>query len=179
MTADHTTDLRFPIGPFQPSGVPTSRDRSALVDEIAALPGEFRAVTQDLSDAQLDTPYRPGGWTVRQVVHHVPDSHLNAYVRIKLALTETTPTIRPYDEAAWAALPDSLGRVAPSLALLEALHVRWAALWSTLPDSSWSRTYHHPESGERVRLDTALALYAWHGRHHLAHVTALREREGW
>lgn len=174
-----TTDLRYPIGRFTPPDAPTPDDRSRRIDEIAGLPGALRAAVGGLSPEQLDTAYRPGGWTVRQVVHHVPDSHINAYVRFRLALTEREPTIRPYEEARWAELDDA--RTSPpdvSLALLDALHDRWVTLLRALPDDAWPRILHHPESGVHD-LDWLLALYAWHGRHHVAHVTALRERMGW
>jgi hypothetical protein len=174
-----TTDLRYPIGKFTPPDASTPDDRSRRIDEIAGLPGALRAAVGGLSPEQLDTPYRPGGWTVRQVVHHVPDSHINAYVRFRLALTEPEPTIRPYEEARWAELDDA--RTLPpdvSLALLDALHDRWVTLLRALPGDAWPRTLRHPESGVHD-LDWLLALYAWHGRHHVAHVTALRERMGW
>lgn len=174
-----TTDLRYPIGKFTPPATSTADDRGRRIDEIAGLPGALRAAVGGLSPEQLDTPYRPGGWTVRQVVHHVPDSHINAYVRFRLALTEREPTIRPYEEARWAELEDA--RTLPpdvSLALLDALHDRWVTLLRALPDDAWPRTLNHPESGMHD-LDWLLALYAWHGRHHVAHVTALRERMGW
>ena len=174
-----TTDLRYPIGKFAAPAASTPDDRRRRIDEIAGLPGALRAAVDGLSPQQLDTPYRPGGWTVRQVVHHVPDSHINAYVRLRVALTEREPTIRPYEEARWAELEDA--RTLPpdvSLALLDALHDRWVTLLRALPDDAWSRTLVHPESG-RHDLDWLLALYAWHGRHHVAHVTSLRERMGW
>ena len=140
----------------------------------------MRGAVDGLSDAQLDTPYRPGGWTVRQVVHHLPDSHLNAYTRCRLALTEASPTIRPYDEARWAELPDARSApVAVSLALLDALHMRWGLLLSQLGTDDWSRTFNHPEHRRLISLDEVLAMYAWHGEHHVAHVTRLRERMKW
>ena len=139
----------------------------------------MRAALKGLSDKQLNTPYRDGGWTVRQVVHHVPDSHMNAYVRFKLAMTEDSPTIKPYLEDRWAQLPDTEStRVDVSLALLESLHERWLQLLRSLKEEDWKRTFKHPELGER-RLDQTAALYAWHGRHHVAHVTVLRQRMGW
>ncbi len=132
-----------------------------------------------LTPAQLDTPYRPGGWTVRQVVHHVPESHMNAYVRFKLALTEDEPVIKPYDEARWAMLPDiAVAPVEASLALLEALHLRWVALLESMTNAEFTRRFQHPELGP-VRLDQSLASYAWHGRHHVAHITSLRQRMAW
>ena len=176
MTAP-AADLRFPVGRWAaPDSSPETARR--LVDEIAALPGQLAAAVAGLDDARLDTPYRDGGWTVRQVVHHVADSHMNAYVRVKLALTADAPTISPYDEAAWAELPDSRLPVAPSLALVEALHLRWAAVLRALGPAELARPYRHPEMGD-VPVRTALAIYAWHGRHHTAHVTALRARMGW
>jgi uncharacterized damage-inducible protein DinB len=173
------SDLRYPIGRFAPPSIATDPLRQRWIDEIAAAPAALRAAVQDLTDRQLDTPYRPGGWTVRQVVHHVPDSHVNAYTRIKLALTEDTPTIKPYEEKRWAELPD--GRTAPievSLALLEHLHARWILLLRSLDDAAFARPLNHPEGGA-MNVDYLLAMYAWHGRHHTAHITALREREGW
>ncbi len=170
-------DLRYPIGHWAvPDAAPATL--AALVDAIAALPAELRAAVEGLDDAQLDTPYRDGGWTVRQLVHHVPDSHMNAYVRFKLALTEENPTIKTYDEASWAGLPDS--RDTPpevSLALLDALHVRWVDLLASMDDAQWRRTLRHPERGD-MGLEAMLALYAWHGDHHTAHLAALRQRLG-
>ena len=174
------TDLRYPIGNFSYDGVMTDARRAACVARIAAAPAALRAAVAGLTDAQLDTPYRPGGWTVRQVVHHVPDSHLNAYVRIRLALTEDTPTIKPYEEARWAELPDA--RTLPveaSLALLEGLHVRWVALLRGLGAVDGARQFHHPEHGRLITIDELIAMYAWHGEHHVAHVTSLRARNGW
>jgi uncharacterized damage-inducible protein DinB len=173
------TDLRYPIGKFEIPPHITDVDRTALVDQIAALPGEIRAAVAGLDDAKLDTPYRDGGWTVRQVVHHVPDSHLNAYTRFKLALTEDTPTIKTYEEARWAELPEA--RSAPievSLALLEALHERWVLLLRVLAPGQFTRSFRHPEIG-LMSLDQQVAMYAWHGRHHLAHIASLRARMGW
>jgi len=173
-------DLRYPVGKFQPpAGRLTPEQVARLIDDIEAAPAKMRAAVAGLDDARLDTPYRPGGWTVRQVVHHVPDSHMNAFIRIKLALTENEPTIKPYDEAAWATLADvPRTPVEVSLALLDALHVRWVALLRALGPGEMARTFRHPEMGV-VAIDWVIALYAWHGRHHVGHVTALREREGW
>ena len=174
-----TDPLRFPIGTFSHSGPVTDADRAAWISDLDALPAQMHAALDGLTDAQLDTPYRPGGWTLRQVAHHVPDSHLNAYTRFKLALTEDTPTIRPYAEAEWARLPDvDATSIGTSLALLSALHARWTTLLRALPPEAWARTFLHPESG-RTRLDLALGSYAWHGRHHLAHITTTAERHGW
>jgi uncharacterized damage-inducible protein DinB len=153
--------------------------RDEFLRQIAEAPARFREAVRNLDDAQLDTPYRPGGWTVRQVVHHVADSHMNAYIRFRLALTEDEPAIKPYDQAAWAELADA--RTLPvetSLSLLDGLHARWVALAASLPEAAFSRAFFHPERG-RVPLGANLAMYAWHGRHHAAHITALRERMGW
>lgn len=150
-----------------------------MIDQIAATPVRMREAVAGLTPAQLDTPYREGGWTVRQVVHHVPDSHLNAYTRFKLALTEETPTIRPYDEAKWAALADTHATpISTSLDLLESLHDRWVRLLRSMKESDFQRRLIHPESGEQS-VDNLLALYAWHGRHHVGHITSLRARRRW
>lgn len=171
--------LRYPIGRFHARQGLSAEERDALIEQIAALPDQLRAAVSDLTEDQLDTPYRPGGWTVRQVVHHVPDSHLNSYVRFKLALTEDQPAIKGYDEAAWSELPDArTADIAISLALLEALHRRWTILLRSLNDERLARAFRHPELG-LVTLETNLQLYAWHGRHHLTHLTTLRERKGW
>ena len=172
-------DLSYPIGKFDFKQTVTPPRYPALIAEIAAVPALFRDAVRGLDDAQLDTPYRPGGWTVRQTVHHVADSHMNSYIRLRLALTETEPTIRPYDQKAWAELADSrTGAVEPSLQLIEGLHARWTLLLKTLSNADFARSFRHPELG-LVRLDTNLALYAWHGRHHAAHIAALRQRNGW
>lgn len=173
------SDLRYPIGRFAADPDVTEEKRQRWIGEIANAPDRLRAAVDRLSAEQLDTPYRPGGWTVRQVVHHLPDSHLNAYVRMKLALTEAEPTVKTYDEAAWAELAD--GRTAPveiSIALLDSLHRRWVLLLRSLSPLDFARTFRHPEWGT-VTLDWYLQQYAWHGRHHAAHVTSLRERMGW
>ena len=172
-------DLRFPVGPFKRPQTLSAAERRVAIDDIAAAPANLRAAVRGLSDAQLDTPYRPEGWTVRQVVHHVPESHLNAYTRFKLALTEDTPTIKAYDEDGWSKTRDIVTTpVEPSLVLLEALHDRWVRLLETLSDAEFDRAFHHPENG-RMNLHQLLALYQWHGRHHVAHITGLRERNGW
>ena len=173
------TDLRFPIG--RPDRKPslTADERRAAIDALAAAPAQLRAAVAGLNDAQLDTPYRPEGWTVRQVVHHVADSHLNAYTRFRLALTEDNPTIRPYDEKGWAELPDTRAMpVAVSLDLLDRLHERLVFVLRKTPDAAFARTLTHPENGP-MTLDTLLGIYSWHGRHHTAHVTALRARMKW
>jgi uncharacterized damage-inducible protein DinB len=167
-------DPRYPIGPFRPPASATPEERTAWIGEIAILPTHLRAAVEEMDDERLDTPYRAGGWTVRQVVHHLPDSHVNAYVRFKLALTEDAPTIRPYAEAAWARLADSAGPVDASLDLLDALHRRWTSLLEAMSEADFARTLVHPEQGRTLTLTTMLALYAWHGRHHLAHVTGAR-----
>ncbi|MCR5889589.1 putative metal-dependent hydrolase [Hymenobacter sp. J193] len=174
-------DLRYPIGHAEVPQEPlTDGRRIALLAQLAVLPDQVRVAVAGLHPEQLDTPYRPGGWSVRQVLHHLPDSHMNAYVRMRLALTEELPTIKPYEEAAWAELPDVAATpVAVSLALLEALHIRWVTLMRQLTEEQWGRRFYHPGSQKEFSLDQALALYAWHGRHHLAHITSLRQRENW
>jgi uncharacterized damage-inducible protein DinB len=165
-------DPRYPVGKFEAPALPLGEaERARLIAEIAEAPARLRAAVRGLDDAQLDRPYRPGGWTIRQVVHHVPDSHMNAYVRFRLALTEDEPMVKPYEEARWAELPDAAtGPVDVSLMLLETLHSRWVALLRAMKPADWSRAFRHPDLGV-VPLEKALALYAWHGRHHVAHVT--------
>ena len=174
-----TDDLRYPVGPFKFEGKMNDEQIRQAIGDIAQTPARLRAAVDGLSREQLDTPYRPEGWTVRQVVHHLPDSHLNSYVRFKLALTEDQPTIKPYDEHQWSNLSDA--RTAPpeiSLDLLEALHRRFVLMLSALEPSDLARTFLHPELGP-VSLEKNIALYAWHGRHHVAHITSLAERMGW
>ena len=172
-------DPRYPIGPFEHRSPATPAQRAGWIADIASLPSRLREAVAGLDDTQLDTPYRDGGWTVRQVVHHVPDSHLNAYVRFKLALTEDVPTIKPYDQERWAELPDGrAGSIAVSLGMLDALHDRWVRLLRALGPTEFARKLNHPESGV-LDLDYLTAMYAWHGKHHVAHVTTLRERMGW
>ena len=172
-------DPRYPIGRFTPNANPTPETRARDIREIAALPQRLRKAAHGLSDSQLNTPYREGGWTVRQLLHHVPDSHLNAYIRCKLALTEDSPTIKPYDQEAWAKLPDAaLTPVEVSLSLLEAVHTRWVNLLLSLRPEDFQRKFNHPETGVQT-VDSTVALYAWHSNHHLGHVTALRERMKW
>jgi hypothetical protein len=173
------TDLRYPTGKLSYDDTLTADKRTSLIDRIAATPASLRAAVQGLTATQLDTPYRPGGWSVRQVVHHVPDSHVNAYVRFKLALTEDNPTIKPYHEADWANLADTrLTPVDVSLSLLEAVHQRWVILLKSMAEADFARPLVHPENGP-MTLDRLVQLYAWHGGHHVAHVTELRKREGW
>ena len=174
------SDLRYPIGKFAWAGTLTAEERSEKFEIIAALPEKLRTAVMGLNNAQLDTPYRDGGWTVRQVVHHIADSHLNAYVRMRLALTEDAPQVKPYDEAKWAELPDA--RTAPiniSLALLDGLHARWAMLLKSLDEKDFARMFTHPEHQDPLNLDWLVAVYAWHCLHHVAHITALRERMRW
>jgi uncharacterized damage-inducible protein DinB len=171
--------LRYPIGKFDSSREVSAEVLEQSLQQLEALPGLLRQAVQGLSDSQLNTPYRTGGWTVRQVVHHIADSHLNSYTRFKLALTEDTPTIKPYQEQLWAELPDSRQEpVEVSLTLLEALHHRWLVVLRSLSVPDWQRSFLHPESG-KIPLAKAAALYAWHGRHHLAHITNLRELRKW
>ncbi len=173
------SDPRYPIGKFSFEGPLNPEQKAKFLDDIEKTPARLKAAVQGLSAQQLDTPYRDGGWTVRQVVHHVPDSHMNSYMRFKLALTEEEPTIRPYMEDRWAELPEA--RTAPielSLGLLDDLHKRWMLMLRAIPDQDWKRTFRHPEIG-LMTLEKNLALYAWHGRHHVAHVTELRKRMGW
>ena len=173
------SDLQYPIGKFHFEGPLTADQRHSALNDIANAPANLRLALKDLSEAQLDTPYRPGGWTVRQVVHHVPDSHMNAYIRFKLALTEDEPTIKPYEQQLWADLDDTKSTpIEVSLTLLDSLHERWVQLLQSFTASDWKRTFRHPELG-LMNLEKTLALYAWHGRHHVAHITSLRSREGW
>jgi uncharacterized damage-inducible protein DinB len=173
------TDPRYPVGKFDRRQELTPADRRNMIDDISVVPMRMRDAIAGLTPAQLDTPYREGGWTLRQVVHHVPDSHLNAYVRFKLGLTEEVPTIKPYDEARWAELPDTHETpVKTSLLLLESLHDRWVRLLKSMKPADFQRRVNHPENGE-MTLDAVLGMYAWHGRHHVAHITSARERLGW
>jgi hypothetical protein len=173
------SDPRFPIGKFHYDGPPAEDQRRSFIGEIANTPAALRAAVRGLLAQQLDTPYRDGGWTVRQVVHHLPDSHLNAYVRFKLALTEDEPTIKPYAEDRWAELEDTKSTpIEISLVLLESLHDRWVRLLRSLTMEDWKRQFRHPELGV-VPLEKNVALYAWHGKHHVAQVTELRKRMSW
>lgn len=172
-------DARYPIGKFHFDGPPSEQQRASFVNDIERAPAALRAAVKDLTPEQFDTPYREGGWTVRQVAHHLPDSHMNAYVRFKLALTEDEPTIKPYAEDRWAQLTDTQSTpVEVSLALLESLHTRWVTLLRSLRPEDWRRNFRHPELG-LVSLEKNLAIYSWHGRHHVAHVTELRKRMVW
>jgi hypothetical protein len=173
------TDLSYPIGVFNMLPPGSIAQRDTLIAQIAEAPARLQAAVAGFSEAQFDTPYRPGGWTVRQVVHHLPDSHMNAFIRCKLALTETEPLIKPYRQELWAELADAHDTpIEVSLRLLDNLHQRWTLLLRALEPAQWLRTFRHPEIGV-LTLDTNLALYAWHGRHHVAHITALRRRMHW
>lgn len=172
-------DLRFPIGRFQRPASLSPEQRRDAIDSIAATPARLRAAVAGLDDAQLDTPYRPDGWTVRQVIHHVPDSHSNALIRFKLALTEDVPTIKPYDEAAWAKLEDARSTpIETSLSLVDGLHDRWVRILNAMTPADFARGLRHPENGP-MTLDQMLALYEWHGRHHVGHINSLRQRNRW
>ncbi len=172
-------DLRFPIGEFDRDLELTAEARRSRIEVINALPDKVAAAVTGLTDVQLDTPYRPGGWTVRQTVHHIADSHSNSLTRFKLALTEdTTPTIKPYYEERWAELADSKLPIEVSLAMIGAIHTRWSALLASMSEADFQKSFIHPETGEWT-LEAALALYAWHSLHHTAHINRLREREGW
>lgn len=172
-------DPRYPIGKYSKPPVIDSALRIQSVKQIEVAPAALRLAVEHLSDSQLDTPYRDGGWTVRQVVHHLPDSHLNAYVRFKLALTEDLPVVKPYDEALWAQIPEAThAPIASSLDLLDALHRRWIACIRELSDHHFNRKFRHLELGD-MSLDEQLAHYAWHGRHHIAQITSLKQRMGW
>jgi uncharacterized damage-inducible protein DinB len=173
------SDPRYPIGKFSYTGPLTAQQKQECLTDIEQTPARLRAALHGLSDQQLNTPYRDGGWTPRQLAHHVPDSHMNCYIRFKLALTEDAPTIKPYMEDLWAELPEA--KQAPievSLALLDFLHQRWMLMLREFTGAEWKRTFRHPELGP-MSLEKTLALYSWHGRHHVAHVTSLREKMGW
>jgi uncharacterized damage-inducible protein DinB len=172
-------DLRYPIGRFRAPESSSADDRAAQIETLRRLPERLRAAVDGLDERRLDTPYREGGWTVRQLVHHFADSHANSYVRFKLALTEDWPTIKPYDEAAWAELPEARTLpIEPSLKWVEAMHARWVAMLESMSEDDFQKGFHHPEIG-RQKLATSLALYDWHSRHHTAHITNLKARMGW
>ncbi len=174
------SDLRYPIGKFDGATPVTAQSRESAIWDITQLPEKLRAAVKKLDDRQLDTPYRADGWTVRQVVHHLADSHINAFVRVRLALTEDNPTIKPYNEGEWAKLADSTSlAVEPSLQILDGVHTRWSVLLRSLNAGDFARTVVHPEHGRTMTVDFLTALYGWHCRHHVRHITALREREGW
>jgi hypothetical protein len=172
-------DPRYPIGQFEPIEPATPAIRAAAIAGIAALPSELREAVGGLTEQQLDTPYRDGGWTVRQVVHHLADSHINGFVRVKLALTEANPTIKPYDEKLWAELADARLPIEVSLGLIEAVHARWTAIYEGMTPAQFARTFFHPEAGITFTLDRHVQNYSWHGRHHVGHITGVRQRLGW
>lgn len=179
MTTAAAPDLSYPIGKFEYTRISTPQQRVQSILEIEETPARLREAIRGLNEQQLNTPYRPGGWSVRQVVHHLPESHMNAYVRFKLALTEENPTVKPYKEDLWSKTPDVAATpLEVSLALLENLHRRWVILLKSLTEADLERTLQHPELGQ-VKLDRYLAMYAWHGKHHVAHITSLRRRNGW
>ena len=178
MSTAPTPDLSYPIGKFHYEGPYNGEQRHHFIEEIAAAPQRLRSAVHNLRESQLDTPYRPGGWTVRQVVHHLPDSHMNAYIRFKLALTEPNPTIKPYDEKLWAEMADVQVPVETSLVLLEALHHRWTTVLRAIQPEQFDYKLRHPELGQ-LDLDRLLAMYAWHGKHHVAQIMSLRKRLGW
>ncbi|KZS43113.1 metal-dependent hydrolase [Paenibacillus glucanolyticus] len=170
-------DMRYPIGQFEWEGQSSPEHRNHWIQEIEGMPGKLRTAVQGLSEEQLNLAYREGGWTIRQVVHHLADSHMNSYMRFKLALTEDNPTIKPYDERLWAALPDSVTVATEvSLAMIEGIHTRWVALLNSMDHEDFLRTFYHPENQRTTHLEYATAMYAWHGNHHIAHITSARER---
>lgn len=172
-------DPRYPIGKFEPKENYTSEEIKQNIERIVALPAKIEKAIQGLSSSQLDTPYREGGWSVRQVVHHVSDSHMNAYIRFKWTLTEDSPVIKAYNEKAWAETPETKAPPALSIDILKALHAKWTLLLKSLSPDDLMKDFTHPETGKKMRLDRIAAMYAWHGEHHLAHITSLRERMGW
>lgn len=172
-------DLRYPIGKFSARESYTEDECNEFLQRIETLPARLEAAVRGLNDTQLDTPYREGGWTVRQVTHHIPDSHLNAYIRTKWALTEASPLIKAYDEKAWATTPETGGDPAVSLSLLKSLHAKWVILLRALKEDERARTFTHPATGKAVRLDQLMGTYAWHGDHHLAHINGLKKRMSW
>lgn len=173
------TDNRYPIGTFKAQDAYSNEEVSHLIDKIAALPHSIEQATKGMTDDQLDTPYREGGWTIRQVIHHLPDSHMNAYIRVKWTLTEESPVIKAYHEKAWAETGDN--KLAPdaSITLLKSLHAKWVGLLKNIPTNDLKKEFIHPDTKKSIRLDKMIALYAWHGEHHLAHITTLKERMGW
>lgn len=179
MDQSATEQLKFPVGRFKAPQQISAEDLDNYIGILEAFPVLLRTAVKGWSSRRLDTPYRPGGWTVRQLVHHVADSHFNAYVRFKLALTEDAPVIKPYEQDGWANLPDSQLPVAPSLSILDGVHQRWTHLLRQMPEGGWNRTFLHPEGNKVYSLGLAAALYAWHSRHHLQHILNLKEEKGW
>ncbi|MDR1876361.1 MAG: putative metal-dependent hydrolase [Flavobacteriaceae bacterium] len=172
--------LKYPIGKFNPPQNISQQDLDNWIDDIEILSGKLNKEIQGLSENQLNTPYRPAGWTIRQVVHHLADSHMNAFIRIKLALTEEKPVVKPYFEGRWAELTDSKNYlVEPSLKILEGVHQRWSSLFKSLSEEDMKRTLIHPGYGKEFQINEMIAMYAWHGNHHLAHITTLKKHKGW
>ena len=171
-------DARYPVGKFERPETITPDDRLGAIASLADLPEELRNAVEGMDSGRLNTPYREGGWTVRQLVHHIADSHMNAFIRLRLALTEDWPTIKPYDEKAWALLRDATAPVEWSLELIESLHARWVMLLQSLSEEQWARGFNHPENGP-MSVEVATLVYAWHSRHHVAHITHLRAKQGW
>jgi uncharacterized damage-inducible protein DinB len=180
MTVEELQKLKYPIGKFQrPTEFPDSFLKECI-KEIEIFPARIKSAVANLSDAQLDTPYRPDGWTIRQVVHHCADSHSNAFIRFKLALTEETPTVKPYFEARWAEMPDTkIAEINSSLKIIDGLHSRWTILLKSLSKKDFEKTFFHPEQKREVRLNETLAMYAWHGRHHVGHITSVIDWMNW
>lgn len=172
-------ELRYPIGRYEKKPSVSPRDVAKWIDEIEALPTDLRAAVSGLTDDQIDTPYRDGGWTVRQLIHHIADSHLNAYIRFKLGLTEDTPSIKPYQQDDWAKLPDSEMPIAVSLDMLESIHKRWVTVLKSMDGEQLNREIYHPEYDKIIVLKSFIGNYAWHGKHHLAHITNLKKRKDW
>jgi uncharacterized damage-inducible protein DinB len=171
--------LRYPIGKFAPLPSYTKEDKKKLITEIAALPAQLAEAVEDFSQEQFATPYRDGGWSVQQLIHHIADSHMHSYIRFKWTLTEAKPVIKAYEEKDWAETIDNQLYPALSIALITALHAKWSAMLSLLPDEAWSLSFIHPQTQKEINLERMLALYAWHGKHHLAHITSLKERMKW
>ncbi len=174
-----TVDPRYPIGKYPAKETISPEELKNFIERIASLPSRLESSISGFSQAQLDTPYREGGWTVRQVIHHVADSHMNAYIRVKWALTETSPTIKAYDEKGWAETPENTDDPSLSIALIKALHAKWTALLSRLSAPELARDFVHPVTKRLARLDQLAAMYAWHGDHHLAHITELKKQKNW
>lgn len=172
-------DLRYPIGKFAAQESHTSEDLNNFIQRIQSLPNRLESASKDLTDSQLDTPYRDGGWTVRQVIHHIADSHMNAYIRVKWMLTESTPLIKAYDEKAWAQTGETLAAPAISISLLQSLHAKWCVLLRTLTHDQLQKQFIHPDTRKHVALHNLIGMYAWHGDHHLAHIAELKKRMGW
>lgn len=179
MTDTELHALRFPIGTYKKTVDPSKHQLAGFISDIHLFPQRLREAVEPLSQAQLDTPYRPGGWTVRQVVHHCADSHMNSIIRFKLALTEDVPTVKPYQEDRWAELADSKTAIAFSLCILDGLHSRWTALLDALTEAELKKTFTHPEHTSPFKIDEYIGMYSWHCNHHLAHITTLKQREGW